>query len=136
MRSSSRSPRGSVRRRSRLWTCDTLERFRSAEIPDSFRAISPDRPTERRTLPREPRISLRKGVFMRLVRSMGVFLLCMAMVLSLACSTGSRPAVSAAPSASAMAVPAAAAAHGLDPGDMDPSAPPCGDFYRYADGGG
>ena len=27
------------------------------------------------------------------------------------------------------------ASRGLDPGDMDPSAPPCGDFYQYADGG-
>jgi putative endopeptidase len=47
---------------------------------------------------------------------------------------GARPVNSAAPRLNA-AAPAAAAIRGLDPGDMDPSAPPCGDFYRYADGG-
>ncbi|HEY3122857.1 MAG TPA: M13 family metallopeptidase N-terminal domain-containing protein, partial [Thermoanaerobaculia bacterium] len=67
---------------------------------------------------------------MRLVRSMGFFLLCLVMVLPLACST--RPAAQANPPA---VPPAPPASRGLDPGDMDRSAPPCEDFYRYADSG-
>ena len=72
---------------------------------------------------------------MRLPRSIGCFVLCLAMVFSLACSTGSPPAASAAPAKAPAATPAASATRGLDPGDMDPSTPACGDFYRYADGG-
>ena len=74
---------------------------------------------------------------MRLTCSIDRFVLLLAMGLPLSCSTGSRrPASEPARSASAVVVtPAPAAPHGLDPGDMDPSVPPCGDFYRYADGG-
>ena len=54
--------------------------------------------------------------------------------IGIGCQTaGSRP--SAAPAAGAPPVSAAPAPRGLDPLDMDRSAPPCGDFYRYADGG-
>ena len=35
----------------------------------------------------------------------------------------------------AAAATRAAEVHGIDPADMDRSAPPCGDFYRYAVGG-
>src|SRR5437867_9518670 len=71
---------------------------------------------------------------MQLTRSIGISILSLAGLLPLACSTASRPAVPVSPPAAAT-VPAAPASRGLDPGDMDPSAPPCGDFYRYADGG-
>jgi predicted metalloendopeptidase len=50
--------------------------------------------------------------------------------LGIGCQTTARPASAAAPAA-----PAASSSRGLDPLDMDPGAPPCGDFYRYADGG-
>jgi len=69
---------------------------------------------------------------MRLTLSMGCSVLCLA--LPLACSSGPRPAASAAP-ANSPTTAAARAPRGLDPGDMDPSASACGDFYRYADGG-
>src|SRR5258706_9465924 len=54
------------------------------------------------------------------------------------CQTASPPPSGPAPSAAPAARPAASASpapRGLDPGDMDPSAQACGDFYRYADGG-
>ncbi len=79
---------------------------------------------------------------MRLVRPVGDFVLWLAVAataLDLACSTGAAgPARAAAPArahAAAPESPAAAPTRGLDPGDMDPGAPACGDFYRYADGG-
>src|SRR6266508_3996956 len=66
----------------------------------------------------------------------GCSALCLAMGPLLACSTGTRSASTAAPAKTPAATSAAApAARGLDPGDMDRSAPRCGDFYRYADGG-
>jgi putative endopeptidase len=72
---------------------------------------------------------------MRPTRSIGCSVLCLAMDLTLACSTGSRPATTAAPAKATAASPAAPASGGLDPADMDPNATACGDFYQYADGG-
>jgi putative endopeptidase len=72
---------------------------------------------------------MRLGCFLRRV------VLLLAVSLPLACSTGSRSAPPAMPANASAAIPAAPASRGFDPGDMDPSAPPCGDFYRYADGG-
>ncbi|HEY7575381.1 MAG TPA: M13 family metallopeptidase [Thermoanaerobaculia bacterium] len=46
-----------------------------------------------------------------------------------------RPATFLAILALAAAEARAAEIHGIDPADMDRSAPPCGDFYRYAVGG-
>ncbi len=79
---------------------------------------------------------------MRLVRPVGdsvLWVAMAAMAFDLACSTGATVPPSAAapvrPHATAPEGPGAAATRGLDPGDMDPNASPCGDFYRYADGG-
>jgi putative endopeptidase len=74
---------------------------------------------------------------MRLSRSIACSVLCLAMGLSLACSTGSRQVAPAAPAGPPAAAPAAPppASRGLDPLDMDSGAAACGDFYQYADGG-
>ena len=80
---------------------------------------------------------------MRLPRTIGFSTLSLTLALFQACSTGPQPAASAAPAkesppnpvAVAASVPAAPAARGLDPGDMDPSATACANFYQYADGG-
>jgi predicted metalloendopeptidase len=56
-------------------------------------------------------------------------------LLSLLPFAGVVTARSGSQTASKAATPDEAAVHGIDPADMDRTARPCDDFYRYADGG-
>jgi putative endopeptidase len=69
---------------------------------------------------------------MRRTRPTG-WMLCLAMAWMVRCSAGS-PRAGSAPAVKS-GTPAAPASRGLDPADMDPSAPACVDFYQYGNGG-